>query len=81
MHTVVSIGDRKFIVIRKCRSEFMTDELREMIKLSNGLINIVLSDRDGNLLFCHEPKDAVFRDLTEEELQNNNHVEDFQSNE
>jgi len=63
MNRAVSIGDRKFIVIRSCRTEHMTDELKESIKMNNRLIDVVLSDNNGNLLFCHEPKEAQFRDI------------------
>jgi len=62
----VSVGERRFKVIRVCREEHMTDELKEAIKQSNILINVVLSDGKGNLLFCHEIKDVEFTDVTNE---------------
>jgi hypothetical protein len=63
MREVVTMGERKFVVIRKCKSEFMTDELRESIKARNPLIDIVLSDGRGYFLFCHEPKVVEYRDI------------------
>lgn len=66
MNRIVSMGDRKFMVIRQCRSEFLSEQARISIRDSNSLIDIVLDDGRGNMLFCHEIKDAQFRDLVRE---------------
>lgn len=63
MYRHISLGDRKFKVIRTCREEFTSQETRDYIKDSNILVDIVLRDGSGNLLFCHEMKDAQFRDV------------------
>lgn len=67
MERYITLQDRKFKVIRSCRESLTTQETREFIKLCNPLIDIVLSDGHGNLLFCHEAKDAQVRDATNEE--------------
>jgi hypothetical protein len=59
----VSMGDRKFLVVRSCRSEGMTEEKRNAIKNSSILIDIVLDDGRGNMLFCHEARDVEYRDI------------------
>lgn len=56
MDRFVSVGDRKFKVIRECRQEMTSDQVRESIKNRNMLIDVVLSDGKGNLLFCHEAR-------------------------
>ena len=68
MRSIISIEERKFVIIRTCREDMVSDELRESIKASNGLIDVVLRDGRGVLLFCHEVKDAQFRDVTEERI-------------
>lgn len=67
MNRIVSMGDRKFMVIRQCRSEFLSEQTRTSIRDSNALIDIVLDDGRGNMLFCHEIKDVQFRDLVRED--------------
>lgn len=67
MYKFVNVGERKFSVIRTCREEFTSDETREFIKQRNPLIDVVLSDGRGSLLFCHEMKEAQFRDVVPEE--------------
>lgn len=66
MRRFVSMGDRKFMVIRQCRSENITEEKRNAIKNSNSLIDIVLDDGRGSLLFCHEAKEVQWRDVERE---------------
>lgn len=41
----------------------MTDERRESIKESNSLIDAVIDDGKGSLLFCHEAKDITYREI------------------
>lgn len=67
MYKFVNIGERKFRVIRSCREEFTTEDVKESIKSFNPLIDVVISDGRGSLLFCHEMKDAKFRDLDQNE--------------
>jgi hypothetical protein len=69
MYKYVSVRERKFKVVRICREEFTTDEVKESIKQQNSLIDVVLSDGKGSLFFCHEMKDAQFREPTEEVQQ------------
>lgn len=69
MYKFVNVGERKFSVIRTCREEFTTEEVKESIKQRNPLIDVVLSDGRGSLLFCHEMKDVQFRDVPIEEEQ------------
>lgn len=69
MYKNVTVGDRKFNVIRVCREEFITEETKDSIKNNNPLIDVVLRDGKGNLLFCHEARDVQFRDLTEENIE------------
>lgn len=54
------------MVVRACRSENMTEEKRTAIKNSNHLIDIVLDDGKGNLLFCHEAKIVEYKDVISE---------------
>jgi hypothetical protein len=67
MYKYVSVGERKFKVVRTCREEFTSEEVKECIKHNNPLIDVVLSDGRGNLLFCHETRDVQFRDLVPED--------------
>jgi hypothetical protein len=71
MRSIISIEERKFVVLRTCREDMVSDEIRESIKASNGLIDVVLSDGRGGILFCHEVKDVQFRDITEENVSSN----------
>ncbi len=68
MQRFVSMGDRKFLVIRSCRSQNMTEEKRHAIKDSNILIDIVLDDGRGNMLFCHEARVVEYRDVDPNEI-------------
>lgn len=72
MYRFVNVGERKFTVMRTCREEFTSEDVRESIKQRNSLIDVVLSDGRGNLLFCHEMKDVQFRDVSPEEQQSDN---------
>jgi hypothetical protein len=63
MYKFVNIGERKFSVVRISREEFTTDDVKDSIKQRNPLIDVVISDGRGHLLFCHEMKDAQFRDV------------------
>jgi len=63
MYKYIKLEDRRFKVIRVCRDEFTSQETRDSIKNNNILIDIVLRDGTGNLLFCHEMKEATFRDI------------------
>ena len=67
MYKFVNVGERKFRVIRACREEFTTEDVKESIKSLNPLIDVVISDGRGNLLFCNEMTDAKFRDVVENE--------------
>lgn len=59
MDKFVTVQDRKFKIIRVCKEQNTTDDVREIIKLNNLLIDVVLRDGSGNLLFCHEIRDAI----------------------
>lgn len=67
MYKYIKLEDRRFKVMRVCRDEFTSQETRDFIKNNNILIDIVLRDGAGNLLFCHEMKEAVFRDIEPQE--------------
>lgn len=67
MKNFIRIGERTFSVVRACRSESMTDERRESIKSSNIMIDVVIDDGKGYLLFCHEVKDASYRETVMEQ--------------
>lgn len=69
MYKFVNVGERKFRVIRACREEFTSEDVKESIKSLNPLIDVVISDGRGHLLFCNEMKDAEFRDVVENEEQ------------
>lgn len=60
---VISIGDRRFSIIRIAREDRTSEEAKEAIKESNELIDVVLRDGKGSLLFCQEVKDVQFRDV------------------
>lgn len=60
---VISIGDRRFSIIRVAREDRTSEEAKEAIKESNELIDVVLRDGKGSLLFCQEVKDVQFRDV------------------
>lgn len=67
MYKYIKLEDRRFKVIRVCKDELTSQETRDFIKNNNILIDIVLRDGTGNLLFCHEMKEAVFRDVEPQE--------------
>jgi hypothetical protein len=69
MQRLVSIDDRRFFVIRSCKSLGMTEEKRCTIKDSNPLIDIVLDDGRGNMLFCHEARVVEYRTEGTQETQ------------
>lgn len=63
MHQIIRIEDRSFKVIRVARESLMTGEIQESIKNGNPLIDIVIRDGKGGLLFCHEIKSVDFREI------------------
>lgn len=67
--SIVKIGERSFHVIRVTNESLTTKETQDSIKNGNNMIDIVLRDGKGSLLFCHEVKDAIFRDIDKEELE------------
>lgn len=67
MNRFITLGDRKFKVIRICREATTSDVLREAIKNGNRLIDVVLSDGKGNILFCHEAKDMETREIKDDQ--------------
>lgn len=64
---IIKMGDRAFSVIRSTNESLTTKETQDSIKNGNRMIDIVLRDGRGSLLFCHEVKDVLFRDIDKSE--------------
>lgn len=71
MYRIIKIEDRSFRVVRVANESLMTNEIQESIKNANPLIDIVIRDGKGALLFCHEIKSVDFREITK-----TNNIED-----
>lgn len=73
---IVKINDRTFSVIRSTNESLTTKDVQDSIKNGNRMIDIVLRDGRGSLLFCHEVKDVQFRDVEKTELLKDKENED-----
>lgn len=75
---IVKMGDRAFSIIRATNESLTTKETQDRIRDGNRMINVVLSDGKGSLLFCHEIRDAKFRDIDKTELIEENNQEEIE---
>lgn len=73
---IIKMGDRAFSVIRSTNESLTTKDVQDSIKNGNRMIDIVLRDGRGSLLFCHEVKDVQFRDVEKTELLKDKENED-----